>query len=107
MNFEVHDEPEEHDKDTLLASYRRRWRGPVALTADDFLIIFQAVDKSNTLESILERLKQGEWRYPTAFAKAFRRPANWAQSYKYYLKRTNQISNYDEFFNLFPARRPA
>lgn len=107
MNLSLDDEEQEHDKDTLLSAYRRRWRGPVALTEQDFLYAFIEVDRANTMASVMARLRRGEFRTPSAFAKHFRKRAGWSQSYKYYLKRTNQISNYDEFYNLFPARRPA
>ena len=105
MNFEVQDEEQEHAPDNVLSSVRGRWRMPSALTEEDFLRTFQAVDPSNTFASVLERLKQGEWRYPTSFAKAFNRTANWAMSVKYFLKRAGYIQTHDDFYNYFPARR--
>ena len=106
MNLSIDDEEQEHEPDTLLSSYRRRWRGPGALTEQDFLQTFQAIDKSNTVESVLERLRQGEWKYPTSFAKAFNRQANWAMSVKYFLRRAGYIKTHDEFYNYFSSRRP-
>ena len=106
MNLSIDDEEEEHEKDTLLSSYRRRWRGPVALTEDDFLMAFIEVDRANTMASVMARLQRGEWRTPTSFAKYFRKRAGWSQSFRYYLKRTKQITTYDDFFSLFPGRRP-
>lgn len=104
MNLSLDDEEQEH-ADNVLSSVRGRWRRPPALTEEDFLQTFLAVDNANTFASVMARLRQGEWRTPTSFARYFRKHPNWSQSFKYFLKRTGQITHYDEFYNLFPARR--
>ena len=106
MNFDVNDEEQQHDKDTLLSLYRRRWRGPVALTEQDFLHAFIEVDRANTLASVIARLKQGEWRTSTAFARHFRKPARWAMSFKFFMKRQGLIAQHDDFDTLFNSRNP-
>ena len=94
------------DKDPLLSSVRGRWRMPGALTEDDFLRAFIAVDPRLNLAEVLARLRAGSWRTPSAFARYFRKPASWAMSFKFFLKRAGYIANHDEFYNLFPARKP-
>ncbi len=93
------------NKDPLLSSVRGRWRMPASLQPADFAASFRVVEPSATFNSVLARLRAGEWRTPASFARHWNMPSYKAESLMYCLLRHKLIGSKHEYFSFYPARR--